>query len=75
MRARLGSVSADVFEPNQRSLEVAFENVSAAASRIRDVDFAEEIATSLRLRLLRESGLSVLRQVNSNAGLALKLLA
>lgn len=74
LRSRLGAVSSQLFEPNARALDVAFENISASRSRIGDADFAEEIAQTVRHRLVRESGLSVLRQANLNAGLVLRLL-
>jgi flagellin len=74
LRARLGAVSSQVFDTNIRALDVAFENLSASRSRIQDTDFAEEIASAVRNRLARETGLAALRQSNLNAGLALRLL-
>lgn len=75
LRGRLGAVAQQVFEPNIRSLDVAFENLSASRSRIGDADFAEEMAASIRNRLLRETGLQVLKKANLNAGMALRLLS
>ena len=51
------------------------ENLSAANSRIRDVDVASETATLSRNQILMQAGVSVLAQANSMPGLALSLLA
>ncbi|MDP7039004.1 MAG: flagellin [Myxococcota bacterium] len=51
------------------------ENLSAANSRIRDVDVASETATLARNQILMQAGVSVLAQANTMPGLALSLLA
>lgn len=74
LRGRLGAAVQQVFEPNSRALDVAFENLSASKSSLGDADFAEEIAQSVRNRLIRDSSLQVLKKVSLNAGSVLKLL-
>lgn len=75
LRSRLGSVSGRLFQANLDSLNVAFQELSASASEIADANFAEEVAQSVRNRLVRESGLFVLGQASLNAGQALRLLS
>lgn len=52
----------------------ASENLSAANSRIRDVDVAEESSAMARSSVLMQAGVSVLAQANQAPQLALKLL-
>jgi len=49
-------------------------NLSAANSRIRDVDVAEETAAMARSQVLSQAGVSVLSQANQAPQLAMKLL-
>ena len=49
-------------------------NLSAANSRIRDVDVAEETAAMARSQVLSQAGISVLSQANQGPQMALKLL-
>ena len=50
------------------------ENVSAAASQIRDVDVAEEAAELVRLQIMQQAATAVLAQANIQPSFALKLL-
>ena len=50
------------------------ENMSAARSRIRDVDYAEETAKLTQSKILTSAGLSVLSQANQKPEMALSLL-
>lgn len=50
------------------------ENMSAANSRIRDVDVAEETSEMTRNNILLQAGSSVLAQANQSANVALGLL-
>ena len=50
------------------------ENLSAANSRIRDTDMAEETSELVKSNILTQATVSVLRQANQNPMLALKLL-
>jgi len=50
------------------------ENLSAANSRIRDTDVAEETAAMTRANILMQSGIAVLAQANQLPSMALNLL-
>lgn len=56
------------------NLGIYDENLSAAKSRIYDVDIASESAELTKNNILTNAGTSVLSQANSNSMLALKLL-
>jgi flagellin len=56
------------------NLASAHENVSAAESRIRDVDVASESAALTRNQILSQAGVAVLAQANQIPSLALSLL-
>lgn len=56
------------------NLAIAHENLSAANSRIRDTDIAEETAELTRNTILKQAGVSVLGQANQAQQVALKLL-
>jgi len=56
------------------NIQVAVENVSAAMSRIRDVDVAAETANMTRANILVQAGVSILSQANQSPQAALKLL-
>ena len=57
-----------------RNLAVSIENLSAANSRIKDVDIASETSTLTRNSVLMQAGISVLTQANSVPKMALSLL-
>ncbi|HEY3489987.1 MAG TPA: flagellin [Candidatus Deferrimicrobiaceae bacterium] len=57
-----------------RNLSVSIENTTAANSRIRDVDVAEETANYTRNQILVQAGVSVLSQANQQPSIALSLL-
>jgi flagellin len=56
------------------SIETMRLNLSAANSRIRDVDVATETAALARNQVLSQAGVSVLSQANQLPQLALNLL-
>lgn len=56
------------------TIQTASENISAANSRIRDVDVAEETSKMARSQVLMQASVSVLAQANQAPQLALKLL-
>ena len=56
------------------NIQSAAENLSAANSRIRDVDIAAETAEMTRANILMQAGVSVLSQANQIPQSALKLL-
>ena len=74
LRARVGSFISNTLESNINSLSVAFENLTAAESRIRDVDFAAETAEFTRAQILVQAGTSIAAQANVATQAALQLL-
>jgi len=56
------------------NLAIYDENLSAANSRIRDTDIAEESSELVKQNILQQAGVSVLAQANSSQQQALKLL-
>ncbi len=50
------------------------ENLSAANSRIRDVDVAHETSRMTSFQILQQAGVSMLAQANQTTGLAMSLL-
>jgi len=63
-RAGLGAIQ-NRFESVVSSIQTTSENLSAARSRIRDTDFAEETAALTRAQILQQAGVSILSQANS----------
>jgi flagellin len=72
-RGSLGSIQSRL-NTAIANLQVARENFSAAESRIRDADVAEETANLTRTSILQQAGVSVLAQANQQPSLALSLL-
>ena len=72
-RAELGA-KQNRLNSTMNNLEVFTENLSAANSRIRDTEFAEETAKNTKLNILNNAGASVLAQANSQGAAALKLI-
>jgi len=72
-RAELGAVQNRLTSTIQ-NLQVSSENLSAANSRIKDVDYADETAKNARLNILSTAGTAVLAQANTQGSLALKLI-
>jgi flagellin len=56
------------------NLSIYEENLSAANSRIKDVDIASETSELTKANILSQAGVSVLSQANNNSQSALKLL-
>jgi flagellin len=73
VRAELGATQ-NRLQSAATSLEVNDENLSAANSRIRDVDIAAESADLAKNSILVQSGISVLAQANQAPSAVLKLL-
>lgn len=55
-------------------LDVTHENIAAANSRLRDVDYASEIANLTKANILVQAGASLLTQGNVPAQVALQLI-
>ncbi len=64
LRGYLGALQADTLEPNERSLGVAVENLTATESSIRDLDFAAETSQFTRHQILFNAGTAVLASAN-----------
>lgn len=73
MRADFGAIQ-NRLQSTISNLAVSVENMSAANSRIRDVDVAEETAELTRNNILLNAGTSVLAQANQSSQTALSLL-
>jgi Flagellin and related hook-associated proteins len=74
LRGRLGAFERNVLATNGRSLQTAFENLTASRSTIRDADFARETSELTRAQILQSSGTSVLALANQQAQSVLQLL-
>jgi flagellin len=72
-RANFG-VAQNRLESAMRSISNSVENLSAANSRIRDVDIAQETSTMTSNQILQQAGVSVLAQANMSPQMALSLL-
>jgi flagellin len=73
-RGNLGAIQANTLETGLSSLRAAYENLKAAESVVRDVDFAEESATFTRNTILVQSATAMLAQANTLPQNVLKLL-
>ncbi|MBI5418988.1 MAG: flagellin FliC [Deltaproteobacteria bacterium] len=73
IRGTLGAMQ-NRLESIIRNLAVSIENTTAANSRIRDVDVAEETAAYTKNQILVQAGVSVLAQANQQPAMALSLL-
>lgn len=77
---RVNSIRSDLGAMQNRlqstinNITITDENLSAANSRIRDADMAEEVSEMTKDNILMQSGISVLSQANSTNSHALKLL-
>jgi len=74
LRGSLGAVQ-NRLGATIRSLGVHVENLSAANSRIRDVDIAFETANLTRNTIIQQAALSILAQANAQPTAALTLLS
>lgn len=73
MRADFGALQ-NRLQSTINNLGVSLENLSAANSRIRDADMAQEVAEMTRNNIMLTAGISVLGQANNSTSMALKLL-
>lgn len=72
-RATLGSVQSRL-NSTITNIDISNENLLAAQSRIRDVDFASETAKFTQNNILSSAGVSVLTQANQTPEVVLQLL-
>ena len=73
IRGDLGAIQ-NRFESTISNLQGVSENLSAARSRIRDADFAQETANLTRAQILQQAGISILAQANVSQQSVLALL-
>ena len=74
LRGRLGAFEKFTIGSTINSLGIAYENVSASESAIRDTDFAEETSKLTRAQILSQASSTVLAQANATPQSALALL-
>ena len=74
LRGRLGAFERNVLDTSTRSMQSAFENLTASRSIIRDADFAAESSELTRAQILQSSGTTVLALANQSAQNVLQLL-
>lgn len=74
LRGRMGAFERNVLDTNKRSLQSAFENLTASRSVIRDADFASETSELTRAQILQSAGTSVLSLANQQSQQVLQLL-
>lgn len=72
-RAEYGSLQ-NRFEATIANLQITSENLTAAESRIRDADVAEETSQFTKNQILVQTGISILAQANTLPQQALALL-
>ena len=72
-RAKYGALQSR-FETTVANLRTVSENLSAARSRIRDADFAQETANLTRNQILQQAGTAMLSQANALPQSVLQLL-
>jgi len=72
-RAMLGAFQ-NRFASTVSTLQATSENLSAARSRIRDADFAQETANMTRAQILQQAGVAMLAQANALPNTVLSLL-
>ncbi|MBT4791494.1 MAG: flagellin FliC, partial [Halobacteriovoraceae bacterium] len=72
-RAGLGAIQNRLISTSN-NLQITNENLSAANSRIRDVDYAEVAAENAKNNILAQAGTSVLAQANAQGQNALRLI-
>ncbi len=73
VRAGFGAAQ-NRLETSIRNIGMTAENLSAANSRIRDVDVALETSNMTSLQILQQAGVSILSQSNMTSQLALNLM-
>ncbi len=73
LRANFGAMQSRL-ESTVSNLDVSYENLSAANSRIRDTDIAKETAEMASANILQQTAVSVLAQANQMPSVALKLV-
>ena len=73
LRANFGAIQSRM-QSSINNIATYRENLSAAHSRIKDADMAEESAALAKSTILQQAGVSTLAQANTSTSMALKLL-
>ncbi|MCH5249786.1 MAG: hypothetical protein J1E98_07630 [Lachnospiraceae bacterium] len=73
IRSRLGAYQ-NRLEHTVSSLDITNENMTAAYSRIMDVDFSEEMTTYTSQQVVEQAAVSMLAQANERPSMVLQLL-
>jgi len=73
IRAGIGAIQ-NRFQFTVDNLQIASENMSASESRIKDADFASEVATFTRNQIMVQAGVAMVAQANTTSQYALQLL-
>ncbi|MFP5519707.1 MAG: flagellin [Bdellovibrionia bacterium] len=73
MRAGFGSIQSRL-DSTVSNLDIQYENLSAAKSRISDTDIAKETAEMASASILQNAAVSVLAQANNFPAVAMKLI-
>lgn len=73
IRAQFGAMQ-NRLQSTINNILINKENLSAATSRIRDTDMAEEVSEMTKNQILMQSGISILTQSNSSVKSVLSLL-
>ena len=73
-RGTIGAFQKNTLETNLNSMRVAFENVTATESSIRDLNFAEGASAFVNLQTLARAGLGALGASNVQSQSVLRLL-
>lgn len=73
MRANFGSIQSRL-NATVSNLDIQYENLSSANSRIRDTDIAKETSEIASAQILQQAAVGVLAQANTFPGMALKLI-
>lgn len=73
MRANFGSIQSRL-NATVSNLDIQYENLSAANSRLRDTDVAKETAEIASASILQQAAVGVLAQANTFPSVALRLI-
>lgn len=73
IRGKLGATQ-NRLEYTINRITIESENTNIAESRIRNVDMAEQMVSSVKTRILQQSAISMLAQANQSGDMVLKLL-
>jgi flagellin len=73
MRASFGAIQ-NRLESTVNNIDIQYENLSAAKSRIADTDIAKESSEFASANILQQAAVSVLAQANQMPAVALKLI-